>query len=97
MVNVLLFLLNRMSIFDMFNTFLKLNHYSSNEKFELAHIGDLSSHTYDELCFKLNYFEKTVKYYDSVMIVTWESARTILTIKYDLDKKFIKKVGEVWK
>jgi hypothetical protein len=97
MVSVLLFLLNKMSIFGMFNTFLKLYHYFSNEKFELAHIGDLSSYSYDELCIQLNYFKKTVKLDRSFMIVTWESARTILTIKYDLDKKFIKKVGDVWK
>lgn len=97
MVNVLLFLLNKISIFDMLNSFLKLYHYFSNEKFELAQIGDLSSYTYDELSFQLNQFEKTVKYDDSVMIVTWQSARTILTIKYDLYKRFIKKVDEVWK
>jgi hypothetical protein len=81
----------------MLNSFLKLYHYFSNEKFELAQIGDLSSYTYDELSFQLNQFEKTVKYDDSVMIVTWQSARTILTIKYDLYKRFIKKVDEVWK
>ncbi len=97
MVNVLLFLLNKILTFDMFNPFSKLFYYFSNEKFELAHIRDLSSYSYDELCVNLNYFKKTVKLDRSFMIVTWESERTILTIKYDLDKKFVKKVSEVWK
>lgn len=97
MVNVLLFLLNKMSIFDMFNPFLKLYYYFSNEKFELAHIGDLSSYTYDDLCINLNYFEKTVKLDCSFFIVTWERARTILIVKYDLNNKFLQKIDEVWK
>jgi hypothetical protein len=31
------------------------------------------------------------------MIVTWESARTILVIKYNLDGVFIEKFEEKWK
>jgi hypothetical protein len=31
------------------------------------------------------------------MIVTWESARIVLIIKYDLDGAFIEKLNEKWK
>jgi hypothetical protein len=65
--------------------------------FELDHIGELSSYTYDELCIHLSHFEKTVKFKESAMIVTWESARTVLIIKYDLDGAFIDKLNEKWK
>ena len=41
--------------------------------------------------------QKTVKFRESAMIVTWESARTILIIKYDLDGDFIEKLNEKWK
>jgi hypothetical protein len=40
----------------------------------------------------LSHFVKTVKFKDSAMIVTWESARTILVIKYNLDGAFIQKL-----
>ena len=79
------------------NIFLYLYRYFSNKKFELDHIGELSSYTYDELCVYLDHFQKSIKFKQSVMIVTWESARTILIIKYDLDGKFIEKVNEEWK
>jgi hypothetical protein len=97
MANVLLFLLNKMSIFDMYNFCIYLYDHFFNNKFELAHIGDLSSYSYDELSIKLSHFEKTVQYNHSFMIVTWESARTILKIEYDFDKQYIKRVSEVWK
>ncbi len=68
-----------------------------SKKFELDHIGELSSYTYDELCIHLTHFQKTLKFRESAMIVTWESARTILVIKYNLDGVFIEKFEEKWK
>ena len=81
----------------MSNFFLYLYRYFSSKKFELDHLGELSSYSYDELCVHLSYFAKTVKFRESAMIVTWESARTILIIKYDLDGDFIEKLNEKWK
>jgi hypothetical protein len=81
----------------MANFFLYLYRHFTSKKFELDHIGELSSHTYDELCIQLSHFEKTVKFKQSSMIVTWESARIILTIKYNLDGAFIQKLEEKWK
>jgi hypothetical protein len=79
------------------NLFLYLYRHFTSKKFELDHIGELSSYTYDELCIQLSHFVKTVKFKDSAMIVTWESARTILVIKYNLDGAFIEKLNEKWK
>jgi len=79
------------------NLFLYLYRHFTSKKFELDHIGELSSYTYDELCIQLSHFVKTVKFKDSTMIVTWESARTILVIKYNLDGAFIEKLNEKWK
>jgi len=79
------------------NLFLYLYRHFTSKKFELDHIGELSSYTYDELCIHLSHFEKTVKFRESAMFVTWESARTVLIIKYDLDGAFIEKLNEKWK
>ena len=79
------------------NLFLYIYRHFTSKKFELDHIGELSSYTYDELCIQLNHFVKTVKFNDSAMIVTWESARTILVIKYNFDGAFIEKLNEKWK
>jgi hypothetical protein len=81
----------------MSNFFLCFYRHLFSKKFELDHIGELSSYTYDELCIQLSHFVKTVKFKDSAMIVTWESARTILVIKYNLDGVFIEKFEEKWK
>jgi hypothetical protein len=67
-----------------------------NSKFELGHIGDLSLYTCNELSIHLKKFDKRVLFEGSNMIVTWESKRTILVIKYDLDQNFIKKLDEKW-
>jgi len=74
-----------------------IKHIFSRSPFEIDHIGDFSKYSYDDLCILLYHFEKTVKFKGSAMIVTWESARTILIIKYDLDGAFIEKLNEKWK
>lgn len=77
--------------------FANFNRHFTNTKFELSHIKDLKSHTYDDLCILLNNFNKKVKINDSIKIVTWESARSILVIKYNSEGIFIEKVLEKWK
>jgi hypothetical protein len=74
-----------------------IKHSFSRSSFEIDHIGDFSRYTHEELCIHLSHFEKTVKFNELAMIVTWESARTILIIKYDLKGAFIEKMNEKWK
>ncbi len=79
------------------NLFLYLYRHFTSKKFELDHIEELSSYTYDDLCIKLCNFNKRIKFKDSSMVVTWESARTILIVKYNYDGVFIEKIDEKWK
>lgn len=65
--------------------------------FETDHIVDFSKFSYDDLCIQLSNFDKVVKFEGNAMMVTWESANTILVIKYNYDGNFIEKVSEKWK
>lgn len=97
MESVHLFLQNKLQIKVMPNFIIDIYRFFTNKKFELDHLGELSMYTYDDLCVELKKFNKRVKFQGNTMIVTWESARTVLIIKYDLDGAFIDKLNEKWK
>lgn len=81
----------------MCNLFLNFYKYFIVKQFELAHLGELSTYTYDDLSVELRKFKKQVKFKGNAMIVAWESVNTILVIKYNYDGDFIEKVSEKWK
>jgi hypothetical protein len=81
----------------MFDFIIELYKFFTEKKFELENLGDLSSYSYDDMCVELSNFNKKVKFKGNRMLVTWESAKTILVIKYDLDGRFIEKIEECWK
>ena len=81
----------------MSNLIIDLYRFFTDKKFELDHLGELSLYSYDDLCVELQQFNKRVKFQGNTMIVTWESANTILVIKYNFDGEFIEKVQEKWK
>lgn len=97
MESALLSLQNKLQVKVMSNLIIDLYRFFTDKKFELDHLGELSLYTYDDLCVELKKFNKRVKFQGNTMIVTWESANTILVIKYNFDGEFIEKVQEKWK
>ena len=97
MGSVLLFLQNKHLFGSMSLFIIDLYRFFTDKKYELAHLGELSLYSYDELSIELKNFDKRVKFQNNSMVVTWESASTVLVIKYNFDGDFIEKVQEKWK
>jgi hypothetical protein len=73
-----------------------LENYKKYE-LELAHLGDLSKFSFAELSKQLPQFNNSVENFGSYFVASFESAYTILSIRYTIDGKFVRIVDQYWK
>jgi hypothetical protein len=64
---------------------------------ELAHLGDLSKFSFDELSKQLPQFNSSIENFGTYLVASYESAYTVLSIRYTIDGKFVKIVDQYWK
>ena len=64
---------------------------------ELAHLGDLSKFTFNQLREQIPQFKIVIDNFGSFFIANFESAYTMLQIQYDPSGVFEKIVDQYWK